>query len=257
VLITLGSVKGSPGVTSTALALAAAWPRPVVLVEADIAGGDLVYRCRSAHSGGPGGAPKGLLRLAAAVRGGAASPRAVVEESELLACGVQLVQGVATTAQARGMGSLWEQVGQACARSEVDVIADLGRIERGSAALPLVQAADHFLAVASTTLESVMHLAEGLHDILAGLSQNRLLMVHPVLVGADVYAARDCADLDNLLAKAGLPTQPARPMTYDPKALHRLEGGEHATGRLGHTLLLRAARAVGDSLVGAPQVVPG
>src|SRR5680860_1230834 len=68
-LIGLASVKGSPGVTSAALALIAVWPRPAVLLEADPAGGDLTYRCRAAH-GGPVYASKGLLTLAAAVRGG-------------------------------------------------------------------------------------------------------------------------------------------------------------------------------------------
>ncbi|MDF0752962.1 hypothetical protein NLU14_22305, partial [Marinobacter sp. 71-i] len=68
-LISIASVKGSPGVTSTALALAAVWPRPVVLLEADPSGGDLAYRCKAAH-GGPVAANKGLLQLAAAVRGG-------------------------------------------------------------------------------------------------------------------------------------------------------------------------------------------
>ncbi|PGH46923.1 hypothetical protein CRI70_31210, partial [Streptomyces sp. Ru87] len=49
-LVVLGSVTGAPGVTTTALALAAAWPpdgdggvRPVV-VEADGSGGDLLIR---------------------------------------------------------------------------------------------------------------------------------------------------------------------------------------------------------------------
>ena len=66
-LIALASVKGSPGVTSAALALAAVWPNPVVLVEADPSGGDLTYRCRLS----PGAvieSRSGLVGLAAAVR---------------------------------------------------------------------------------------------------------------------------------------------------------------------------------------------
>lgn len=37
-MITLVSASGAPGVTSTALALASSWPRPVLLVEADPSG---------------------------------------------------------------------------------------------------------------------------------------------------------------------------------------------------------------------------
>ena len=41
-LIALASVKGSPGVTTTCLVLAAAWPgQRRLIIEADPAGGDL------------------------------------------------------------------------------------------------------------------------------------------------------------------------------------------------------------------------
>lgn len=246
-LIALASVKGSPGVTSTGLALAATWPRPVVLLEADPAGGDLAYRCRAAH-GGPVSAHRGLLRLAAAVRAGTPSPGAVFEESQLLACGVNLIQGVASSAQARGLVGLWPMIGQACTTAEVDVIADLGRLDRASALMPLGQAAHHLLPVASTSLDSVMHLTEGLNDIAGGIAQHGTVNISPILVGPDAHAARDCADLDDLLTRAGLPITPTQPMPYDPKALQRLEQGERAA-RLGRTLLLRAARAIAGSMV--------
>jgi len=251
-LIALASVKGSPGVTSTALALAAVWPRPVVLLEADPAGGDLAYRCRAAH-GGPVSANRGLLRLAAAVRGGTPNPDVVFNESQLLACGVNLVQGVTSSAQARGLSGLWQAVGQACITAELDVIADLGRLDRASTVMPVAQAADHLLPVASASLDSVMHLTEGLNDIAGAIAQPAIAQhgrvnISPLLVGPDAHAVRDCADLDDLLTRAGLPITPTQPMPYDPKALQRLEQGERA-GRLSRTLLLRAARAVAGSMV--------
>ena len=43
-LIAVAADKGAPGVTTTAVALAAVWPRPVLLAECDPAGGDIVYR---------------------------------------------------------------------------------------------------------------------------------------------------------------------------------------------------------------------
>src|SRR5260370_22703371 len=36
--------RGGAGVTTAAVALAAVWPRPVLLAECDPAGGDIVYR---------------------------------------------------------------------------------------------------------------------------------------------------------------------------------------------------------------------
>jgi len=247
-LIALASVKGSPGVTSTALALAAAWPRPVVLLEGDLAGGDLGYRCRAAH-GGPVYSTKGLLKLAAAVRGGMPGSGAVVDQAQLLGCGVNLVQGVTTAAQARGLAGLWPIIAQACTAAEVDVIADLGRLDRASALMPLAQAADCLVPVSSTSLESVMHVTEGLSDVVGGLAQHGTVNLAPLLVGPDAHAVRDCADLDELLSRAGLPASATQPMPYDPKALERLERGEPATGRLGRTLLLRAARAIVVAMV--------
>ncbi len=62
-LIAVCSLKGSPGVTTWALALAACWPRPAsaVLVECDPSGGSLAARFGLApapglvqpHRGGP------------------------------------------------------------------------------------------------------------------------------------------------------------------------------------------------------------
>ena len=53
-VVALASVKGSPGVTTAATALAAAWPtgRQVLLVEADPFGGDLAPRYGSTVTGG-------------------------------------------------------------------------------------------------------------------------------------------------------------------------------------------------------------
>ncbi len=46
-LVALCSDKGSPGTTTTALALAAGWPTPAVVIEADPYGGDLGLRLRT------------------------------------------------------------------------------------------------------------------------------------------------------------------------------------------------------------------
>jgi hypothetical protein len=104
--------------------------------------------------------------------------------------------------------------------------------------------------VASATLESVMHLSESLTDLMGALMIDGPATIVPLLVGPDTHAARDCADLDDVLARAGMPTEPTLPIPHDPKALARLEQGEQATGRLGRTLLLRAARAVTTALLG-------
>ncbi len=247
-LVAICSAKGAPGVTSTALALAAVWPRPVVLLEADPAGGDLAYRCQAAP-GGPVFASPNLVTLAAAVRGGVPSRRVLGENAQRLACGVDLVQGVTAPAQGRGLGSLWSAIAEACRASDVDVIADLGRLDRTGAALPIAEAADCVLPVAATSLESVMRLREQLRELVGVLNARRVAAVVPMIVGVDAYAERDCAQLDELLTTAGLPVQPSQHLPYDPKALARLEAGEAASGRLGRTLLIRGAHKMADTLL--------
>ena len=59
--VALASAKGSPGVTTLALALGLVWPKPVLVGELDPAGGDLVARLPLERSGG-------LAALAAAAR---------------------------------------------------------------------------------------------------------------------------------------------------------------------------------------------
>src|ERR1700733_5524315 len=59
-LIAVAADKGAPGVTTTALSLAAVWPRPVLLAECDPAGGDLVYRLPAPGRGRPGRRRPGL-----------------------------------------------------------------------------------------------------------------------------------------------------------------------------------------------------
>ena len=248
-LISFCSVKGSPGVTSTALAAAAVWPRPVMLLEADPAGGDLAYRCISA-AGGPPPAGKSLLTLAAGVRGGSVSPRTVAEHAQMLACGVHLVQGVTSPAQARGLGSLWAEVAEAVRGSEVDVIVDLGRLDRSSVTMPIAQVSDFLVPVAASSLESVMHLRDQLPELALAIRQHGPGRIAPVLVGPDAHAGRDCGDLDALLERTGVDVAPASPVTVDHRALQRLEAGEKGTGRLGRSLLLRATRLLAESLLG-------
>ena len=64
VLIGLLSAKGAPGVTTSSLAIAAQWPRPAVVLDADPSGGDI------AAGLGQGAWPAGchLLELVARCR---------------------------------------------------------------------------------------------------------------------------------------------------------------------------------------------
>src|SRR5258708_38668095 len=91
-LIAVAADKGSPGVTTSAVALAAVWPRPVLLAECDPAGGDIVYRLPGAD-GTRLDPRRGLLSLAVAARRGL-QPSQVGGHAQKLHGGLYGVAGV-------------------------------------------------------------------------------------------------------------------------------------------------------------------
>jgi hypothetical protein len=247
-LISLCSSKGAPGTTSTALALAAAWPRPVVLLEADPAGGDLAYRCQSA-SGGPLAASPSVLSLASAA--GSASVGSVAAFSQQLACGVSIVQGVGSPAQSRGLASLWGTIAQMCRDSDVDVIADLGRFDRSSPTLPVAAGSDRLLVVASAALDSLMHTRATITEIAGAITRDPTrARPTPVLVGPARHARGHRDDSDRVMAAAGDLAGPTAHVPLDRPALARLENGEAAT-KLRKTILMRAVTSLAVELSGA------
>src|SRR5213082_2278010 len=112
-LIAIASDKGAPGVTTAALALAAVWPRPVLLAECDPAGGDLVYRF-PAVGGGHLDPRRGVLSLAVVARRGM-QPQQVWEHVQRLHGGLDVLAGVTNAEQGAGLSLLWGPIGKALA----------------------------------------------------------------------------------------------------------------------------------------------
>ena len=157
-LICFASQKGSPGVTLTALAVAAAWPtyegRRKLLIEVDADGGSLAIRYQL-------GRQPGLLTLAAAGRHG-------LGRDELWAHAQELPGGLAAilaperadratavlSANAKNLGA-W-----LAALPDVDVIADCGRLSPTSPAVVFAAHADLVLFVARPTAEQIQPAAE-------------------------------------------------------------------------------------------------
>ena len=124
-LVTLVSAHGSPGVTTTALVLAATWPEPngCLLVEADSFGG--VIAARYGLSDSPG-----LSSLAATTRG-RFDDDAVEAHTQRLPGGLAVLTGSPSPEEAR---AVWRDVSGplgewATSRIDLDVIIDGGRIE--------------------------------------------------------------------------------------------------------------------------------
>lgn len=156
-LVGLCSVKGSPGVTTTALAMAARWPEgePVV-IEADPAGGDLAARFRLPAS-------PGTVSLAAAARR-ETRPDLVSEHCQALPGGLRVVVGPVASDQARAaLGVLGTRgthaLRSAAQRPESTVLVDAGRLDESSPALPVVRGADALLMLARPRADELSHVA--------------------------------------------------------------------------------------------------
>jgi hypothetical protein len=166
-LIALCSVKGSPGVTTMAVALAAQWPeatsRNRLVAEVDPAGGDLAMRF---------GLPStpGLVSLAAAARR-RRDPAVVWEHTQALTGAARVLlappggaharAALHTLATAQG-GSLL----QAAARDTGSVVlADCGRIDPGSLVEAIARRADALVVLTGTRGEDLAHVAACLHEL--------------------------------------------------------------------------------------------
>ncbi|MCX4750570.1 hypothetical protein OG455_34545 [Kitasatospora sp. NBC_01287] len=142
--------------STTALALAAAWPgerRPLV-VEADAAGGDALLRFGLRES-------PGLVSLAAASRRAGLSAALIGEHAQRLPGGVDVVVAPAESAQC---AAALDALGPAWAEAEVDgalLIVDCGRLgPRESGTEALLRSADAVLLVTGGAVEALAHTAE-------------------------------------------------------------------------------------------------
>lgn len=254
-LIALFSDKGSPGVSTVALALAASWLRPVVLAELDPAGGDLPLRLTD-YAGNPLLAgPSGILSLAAACRSG--NPR-LEAHTHLLPWApgqAAVLTGVATGEQAAGMASLWSNIADALTDPAAgNVLADLGRLQPDSPAHAVAHRADVLVGIARADAEGMMRLRDRLLRNQVDRSGRSRTVV--VLVGDDRRATESEAAMRTVLAHAGIVADVAGHVAWDPGAVADLHGGRF-TARTQRSLLIRSVRALLPALAaGQPPPPP-
>lgn len=209
-LIAVGSVKGSPGVSTFCLALASRWPGTGrrVLAECDPAGGDLAARYGLPLS-------PGLVSLAAAHRGGDAAGaglESVWWHTQVLPGGLSVLVAPPGGEQTRAAlaalaGSGDHPLVQAAADPGSVVIVDAGRLDAGSAALGLVRAADQLLLLCPATASDLAHLAARLEEV-SGWSER----VGLLLVGAG-YPDSEVARELGMPVMARIPTDPVEAAT--------------------------------------------
>jgi hypothetical protein len=166
-VVALASAKGAPGVSTSALLLAALWPQ-ALLVEADPWGGDL--RCRlSDATGGPLRPDLGVVSLLSAHNlTGVVTDRSLTGHAQQLPGGLAVLVGPGSPAQAEALRGLWPQLATAVQSSPEPVVLDAGRIDgHREAHLQLLRAATRVLLVSRADLASLVHTRDLLDRLAA------------------------------------------------------------------------------------------
>ncbi len=149
------SASGSPGVTTTVLALACEWPRPVVVVEADPTAGSAILAGFFRGVVEPTG---GMVELMVAQRQDQLAERLPSALLPIPDSAVRVLPGIQTRAQAAGLESLWSPLLTALRdldETGMDVLVDAGRLPWTGPLNPLVLGADVLLVASGSNLPAV------------------------------------------------------------------------------------------------------
>ncbi len=240
-ILAVGSLKGSPGATTLALALADRWPaeggEPLV-VEADPAGGDLGARFGLA-------AGRGLVSLAAAGRRGGGQPRPLADHVQPLPGGLQVLPAPAGAEHARQVlgelaGGGWSLLWSAAQADGQTLIVDCGRLDPLTPAAPALRAADVLLLVVRPRDDELAHLAARIHVV-----QGWALPAWYVVVVAEAGRTPDyrVRDITRVLGPRVL-----GPLPYDTAAAGVLAGRRQSRAGIGRSKLGRAVTGIADYL---------
>jgi hypothetical protein len=240
-MVTLLCGKGSPGTTTTAVAMALGWPRPVLLVEADPAGGSIGF----GYGQGIDMQGRGLLGAHLAARHG--DPTAAVWANVVaLATDRWLLPGIAEPRQASTID--YPTLAGTLAGLGVDVLIDAGRTPGPDRVDALPARSDRVLVVMRSTLAGV-HTAQTAATAAVATCGAAPGVVGSVIVGpgrpypeADVRAAmQDAAPVTGCIA-------------WDPAAAAVISDGSPAPRKWAMSPLLRSAAHLASALVaGEPQ----
>jgi hypothetical protein len=238
-VLALVSAKGSPGVTSTALALTLTRTSPVILAECDPSGGSVL----PGFLRGQLGADRGLVPLAAAELRGeslASDFWSHLVDFDPPHRHRLLLPGAADPAQAGSLAPVWGRLAEFLTALEVrhgyDVVADCGRLAVPHPPLPVLYTADLVLLVLRPELPSVSAAAAALRTLrstLAGAGPDTLGLA---VVGDGEYGAGEIG------RQLGVPVRLTLPA--DDRSARALTLG--GTVRHGWPLLKAAARSEPD-----------
>ncbi|HEY7145979.1 MAG TPA: hypothetical protein VH637_17205 [Streptosporangiaceae bacterium] len=247
-LIAIAADKGSPGVTTSALALAAVWPRPVLLAECDPAGGDLAFWLPGAD-GASLDTRRGLLSAALAARRGMA-PGQVWEHVQKVHGGLDVLTGVTNAEQGAGLEGLWGSIGTALAGvPQADVIADCGRVGVDGPFYDLLAQATMTVLVSGVSFGEIIRLRERATTLAAGLGRRGRTgaRIPVVIIASPRHLNATLTEISHALGKNS-PAAIAGGLAHDPRSAESLRG--EWGGKLDKSMLIRTARSVAAAVAG-------
>ncbi len=248
----LTSGKAAPGVTTSVWALTLAWPRPLLVADCDLAGGDMAPGLLAGRTS----ADRGLLSWSAAARRGIPAGTAATMFAEHAAeipeqADAWLIPGFTNATQGHSFTEdTWQRLADALQATPSvlgrDVLVDTGRLigERGN--WPVMHAADRILLAVRPSVRSV-HAAQDattrLRHELGDLNK-----VTALVIGDGPYSASEVASALHMPLAGILP--------YDRDAASVLSDGASVAIRkpLRRSALLKAAAELAQQLTTAAQL---
>ncbi|CCH88559.1 conserved protein of unknown function; putative ATPase domain [Modestobacter italicus] len=249
-LTVLASGKAAPGVTTSAWALALSWPRPLLVADCDLCGGDMAPGMLA----GRVGVDRGLLSWSAAARHDlpvAAAAALFAEHSVHVPeqPQVSLISGFATTTQGSSFTNRsWERLAAALERSAAslgrDAVVDAGRLVTDRGCWPVLRAADRVLLTVRRSVRSV-HAAQ---DAVQRLRQELgdLATVSALVVGDGPYSAGEVAKALELPLAGVLPEDRAAAAVLS-------DGARLSTKAMQRSALMRAAASLAGTLAASTE----
>lgn len=246
------SAKGSPGCTTTVVALSEAWAsaspgRRVLLAECDPAGGDVA----SGYLRGNLDSSRGLLALSVS-RPTDALPAVWDQLLALDEAGSRLLlPGVHDPRHGTALRSVWPTLMHAipeCRRQDppIDVLVDFGRIAYEHPVRELWGCLDLLVLVSSSTLTAVAAAKVLAEVLVADHAERRVNRIGCLLVGEGrPYRS------DEVSRELGVPFLGVLP--HDPAGARALSGSATPTWRAGRSALSRAARRLAADLMIEPE----
>ena len=235
--VALCSVKASPGVTTTAQALAEVWPadRSLLVMELDPAGGDLAARLERSPE-------PGLVSLAAAGRRGI-DRDLLLEHTQATSESTRLMLAPPSARQATAsLELLGEALTDVISTLDgFDVVMDCGRLDAGPAG-------SHWLAIAEQVLIVLRPSAAEVAHVTAAVSDLRREHEHVALiaVGEPGPARHHLYPADEVAAAVGVDV--AAVIADDERAAGVFDGRRRGERILRRSQLLRSASALASAL---------